>query len=216
VRIHGKAAHAGLEPERGVNALRELAEQVRVVASFGAGELTVTPTVAAAGTTSNTVPAQASFVVDARAATRAQQDDLHTRMTDLNPVLPGARVAVDGGPTSPPMEAAQARPLLTLARQVAADLGIGELRAVSVGGGSDGNFTAAIGVPTLDGLGAVGGHAHAEREHVVIAAMPRRAALLAGVIDRLVPELPTNKTLVDRCAPAGGRGRQSSTNRRSR
>ncbi|MGP3976486.1 M20/M25/M40 family metallo-hydrolase [Streptomyces sp. 8N114] len=188
VRIHGKAAHAGLEPEHGVNALRELAEQVRVVASFGTGELTVTPTVAAAGTTGNTVPADASFVVDVRAATRIQQDDLHARITGLNPVLPGARVDVNGGPTSPPMEAAQAQPVFAVAREVAAGLGLGELRGVSVGGGSDGNFTASIGVPTLDGLGAVGAHAHAEGEYVVIAEAPRRAALLAGLIDRLIRE----------------------------
>jgi glutamate carboxypeptidase len=186
VRVVGQAAHAGLEPEKGVNALLELAEQARTVATFGAGELTVTPTLGAAGTTSNTVPAAGYFHVDARAATRVQQDALHVRMTALTPVLPGAEVTVEGGPNRPPMEPGQAAGLLALARATASDLGLGDLHAVTVGGGSDGNFTAAIGTPTLDGLGAVGAHAHAEGEYAVIAEMPRRAALVAGLTARLL------------------------------
>ncbi|WP_256960523.1 MULTISPECIES: M20/M25/M40 family metallo-hydrolase [Streptomyces] len=187
VRVLGRAAHAGLEPEKGVNALLELAEQARTVASFGSGGLTVTPTLAAAGTTTNTVPAEAHFHVDARATTRAEQDALHARMAALSPVLPSASVTVEGGPNRPPMEAGQALPLLDLARLAARDLGLGDIRAVGVGGASDGNFTAGIGIPTLDGLGAVGAHAHAEGEYAVIAEMPRRAALVAGLVARLLP-----------------------------
>ncbi|WP_460066022.1 M20/M25/M40 family metallo-hydrolase [Streptomyces sp. YKOK-I1] len=182
VRVSGRAAHAGLEPERGVNAFLELAEQARTVASFGSGGVTVTPTLAAAGTTSNTVPAEGRFHVDARATTRAEQDALHARMTALTRVLPGAEVTVEGGPNRPPMEAGQATHLLDLARATASDLGLGDIRAVSVGGASDGNLTAGIGIPTLDGLGAVGAHAHAEGEYTVIAEMPRRSALVAGLI----------------------------------
>src|SRR5882757_8353619 len=173
VRVFGQAAHAGLEPEKGVNALLELAAQARTVATFGSGELTVTPTLAAAGTTSNTVPSAGWFQVDARAPTRAEQDALHVRMTALTPVTPGAEVTVEGGPNRPPMEPAQAASLLELARATASDLGLGGIRAVTVGGASDGNFTAGIGIPTLDGLGAVGAHAHAEGEYAVIAEMPR-------------------------------------------
>jgi glutamate carboxypeptidase len=186
VRIFGQAAHAGLEPEKGVNALLELAEQARTVASFGSGGLTVTPTLAAAGTTTNTVPAEGYFHVDARATTRAEQDALHARMAALSPVLPNARITVEPGPNRPPMEAGQAAHLLDLARITARDLGLGDIRAVSVGGASDGNFTAGIGIPTLDGLGAVGAHPHAEGEYAIIAEMPRRAALVAGLVTRLL------------------------------
>ncbi|MFI7241818.1 M20/M25/M40 family metallo-hydrolase [Streptomyces qinglanensis] len=187
VRISGRAVHAGLEPEKGVNALMELTAQVGAVAAFGSGGLTVTPTLATAGTTANTVPAEACFHVDARATTRAEQDVLHTRMTALSPVLPGARVTVEGGPNRPPMESNQAAHLLDLARATARDLALGSIRAVHVGGASDGNFTAGIGIPTLDGLGAVGAYAHAEGEYAVIAELPRRAALVAGLIARLLP-----------------------------
>jgi glutamate carboxypeptidase len=199
VRIHGRAAHAGLEPENGVNALLELAAQVRAVASFGFGGLTVTPTLATAGTTADTVPAEAHFHVDARATTRAEQDALHARMTALSPVLSGARVTVEGGPNRPPMEARQADHLLSLARATAQDLALGDIRAVRVGGASDGNFTAGIGIPTLDGLGAVGAHAHAEGEYAVIAEMPRRAALVAGLVAYLLPSVACDAVTATCC-----------------
>lgn len=181
IKVAGRAAHAGLEPERGVNALLELAEQARAVAAFSSGGVTVTPTLASAGTTTNTVPAEASFHVDVRATTLAEQNALHTRITTLTPVLAGATISVDGGPNRPPMEAAQANRLLALARETATDLHLGDIAATTVGGASDGNFTAGIGIPTLDGLGAVGAKAHAEGEYVIIAEMPRRAALVAGI-----------------------------------
>ncbi|MET9830770.1 hypothetical protein ABZ078_15940 [Streptomyces sp. NPDC006385] len=151
------------------------------------GTVTVTPTLAAGGSATNTVPAEGTFHVDARATTRAEQDALHQRMAALTPVLPGAALTVDGGPNRPPREASQAAHLLALARATAADLGLGHIRALSVGGASDGNITAGIGVPTLDGLGAVGAHAHAEGEYAIIAEMPRRSALVAGLTARLLP-----------------------------
>nr|WP_179382436.1 M20/M25/M40 family metallo-hydrolase [Streptomyces sp. SA15] len=135
------------------------------------------------------MPAKAHFHVDARATTRAEQDALRARMTALSPVLSGARVTVEGGPNRPPMEARQTDHLLALARATAQDLALGDIRAVRVGGASDGNFTAGIGIPTLDGLGAVGAHAHAEGEYAVIAEMPRRAALVAGLVAHLLPSV---------------------------
>ncbi|MFF8430680.1 M20/M25/M40 family metallo-hydrolase [Streptomyces sp. NPDC016566] len=188
VRISGRAAHAGLEPEKGVNALLELSTQARTVSAFGSDGLTVTPTLAVAGTTANTVPAEAYFHVDARARTRAEQDALHVRMSTLTPVLPGAEVTVEGGPNRPPMEPGQAAKLMDMAYATAMDLGLGDLRGVSVGGASDGNITAGIGIPTLDGLGAVGGHAHADGEYAVITEMPRRSALVAGLTAHLMSQ----------------------------
>jgi glutamate carboxypeptidase len=190
VRLHGRAAHAGLEPERGVNATIELAHQALVVAALGDPELgtTVTPTAARSGTTTNTVPAEASFAVDARVRTVAEQDRVDAAMQALRPVLDGARVEVLGGPNRPPLEEAMATELLARARRVASDLDLPDLTAVAVGGASDGNFTAGVGTPTLDGLGAVGGGAHADHEHVLVAPIAGRTALLARLVADLLAE----------------------------
>ena len=186
VRVTGRAAHSGLEPHKGVNALLELADQVRDIAALGSGELTVTPTLAHAGTTTNTVPAEALVHVDVRVPTLAQQEAVHARMRGLTAYRPGATVEVLGGPNRPPMEPDQGADLLRKCQEAAAKLGLGSIPAVSVGGASDGNFTAAIGVPTLDGLGAVGAHAHADGEFAEVAEMPRRAALVASLVQTLL------------------------------
>jgi len=186
VRVTGRAAHAGLEPHKGINALLELADQVRDIAALGSGELTVTPTLAHAGTTTNTVPAEALVHVDVRVPTKADQQAVHERMRGLTPYRPGATVEVMGGPNRPPMEPEQSADLLRKAREAASALGLGDIPAVSVGGASDGNFTAAIGIPTLDGLGAVGAHAHADGEFAQVAEMPRRAALVASLTEALL------------------------------
>lgn len=190
LEVRGRASHAGLEPERGVNALVELAHQVLALSALAdpAGGTTVTPTVAAAGSTTNTVPAHAEIRVDVRAATRAEQLRVDAAVRGLAPVLAGAELVAHGGPNRPPMESGQASGLLAVARRVAGGLGLPTPEAVSVGGASDGNFTAGIGVPTLDGLGAVGDHAHAEGEYVLVEAMPGRAALLAGLVAALAPD----------------------------
>jgi glutamate carboxypeptidase len=198
LEVHGRAAHAGLEPERGVNALLELAGQVRALADLAdtAAGTTVTPTVASAGTTTNTVPAHAEVRVDVRVTTRAEQDRVDAAVRALAPALPGARLTVHGGPNRPPMEPAQARVLMDAAVRVAGELGLAlPAEGVSVGGASDGNFTAGIGVPTLDGLGAVGDHAHAEGEYVLVDAMPERAALVAGLVAHLLalPPVPSRR-----------------------
>ncbi|MDT7585338.1 MAG: glutamate carboxypeptidase [Pseudonocardiales bacterium] len=188
VRVTGRAAHAGLEPAKGVNALLELADQVRDIAALGSGELTVTPTLAHAGTTTNTVPAEALVHVDVRVTSVAQQEAVDVSMRGLTAYRPGATVEVFGGPNRPPMEPAQSADLLRAVLEAAAKLGLGTIPAVSVGGASDGNFTAAIGIPTLDGLGAVGGHAHAEGEFAEVRELPRRAALVAALIESLLTD----------------------------
>jgi glutamate carboxypeptidase len=188
VRACGKAAHAGLEPERGVNATLELAHQLLAVAAIGdAGRgTTVTPTLMAAGTTTNTVPAAGQFAVDVRVRDSAEQNRVDDAMRALRPVLDGARLEVTGGPNRPPLESGASAALFARAAELAATLGLPPLTCAAVGGGSDGNLTAGVGTPTLDGLGAVGGGAHADDEHVLIAELPRRAALLVALIADLI------------------------------
>lgn len=188
IHVVGRSAHAGLEPERGINATVELAHQVLAVNALGRPEAgtTVTPTVVSAGTTTNTVPAAAVLHIDGRATEVAEQERVDAAIRRLAAVLPGAELRIDGGINRPPLEAASSASLVPLALAVADRLGIGELEGVSVGGASDGNFTAGIGVPTLDGLGADGDKAHAEGEYVKLAAMPERAALVAGMLGELL------------------------------
>lgn len=196
VAVTGRASHAGLEPERGVNAGVELARQVLAVDALGDATLgtSVVPTASAAGTTGNTVPALAAVQVDSRAWTAEEQRRVEAAMQALAPHDDRARVAVTGGINRPPMETDAAQPLFRLAGAIADALGItaesGPLQQVSVGGASDGNFTAGVGCPTLDGLGAVGGGAHADTEHAVVAEIPRRTALLAGLIRAVLDGAP--------------------------
>ncbi|MFX0576936.1 M20 family metallopeptidase [Nocardia nepalensis] len=185
VEVTGKAAHAGLEPELGVNAAVELAHQILTIADLATNDTSVTPTVLAAGTTVNTVPEYARCEVDARSWTTADLERVDRAMNALTPRLPNAVVTVSGGIDRPPFEEPIARWLYAEASSAARELGLAPLHAVRSGGGSDGNLTAAIGVPTLDGLGALGGHPHARNEHVDVNAMPERAALLAALLDRL-------------------------------
>jgi glutamate carboxypeptidase len=188
VCAYGKAAHAGLEPERGVNATLELAHQLLAVAEIGDVRrgTTVTPTLMSAGTTSNTVPAAGQFAVDVRVRDTAEQDRVDAALRALRPAQGGARLEITGGPNRPPLAPAASAALFARASELAATLGLPPLTCAAVGGGSDGNFTAGVGTPTLDGLGAVGGGAHADDEHVLIAELPRRAALLAALIAGLL------------------------------
>ncbi|MFJ4770928.1 M20/M25/M40 family metallo-hydrolase [Streptomyces uncialis] len=193
VEVLGKAAHAGLEPEKGVNAAVEAARQILAVDALaevvntshgydGSWRTTVTPTVVTAGSTGNTVPARATFQVDVRVPALAAQRQVDELLRALTARTPGASLQVRGGPNRPPLERESSAALFTLAQEAAARLGLPPLTAAAVGGASDGNFTAGAGCPTLDGLGAVGGGAHADDEHVVVDAMPVRAALLAELI----------------------------------
>ncbi|MFI7688035.1 M20 family metallopeptidase [Nonomuraea sp. NPDC049655] len=188
VLVRGRAAHAGLEPERGVNATVEVTHQVAAVAALADPALgtTVTPTRLESGTTVNTVPARARFDVDVRVRDAREQDRVDAAMRGLRPVLPGADVTVGGGPNRPPLPASASKDLFERACRLAAALGIGPLASVAVGGASDGNFTAGTGTPTLDGLGAVGGGAHADDEHVLVAELPGRTRLLTALVADLL------------------------------
>ena len=180
VVVHGRAAHAGLEPHLGVNSLIEAARQIQRIATFGdaVAGTTVTPTVVAGGTADNVVPAETRVKVDVRVTSAAERDRVESAMRSLSPMDEGARIEVLGGIGRPPMPESASASLLPVA--LAHDP---TLRAVVVGGASDGNFTAALGVPTLDGLGAVGGGAHADHEHVLVDTMAERVALLAALIE---------------------------------
>jgi glutamate carboxypeptidase len=186
--VTGRAAHAGLEPERGINALVELAAQVPVIASFGDAALgtSSTPTLARAGTTINTVPASAHLDIDVRAWTLDEQARVDRAMRSLTPTLAGAVLEVTGGVNRPPLEDRRSFALVRLAEESAEAVGIPWTGTARVGGASDGNFTGALGVPTLDGLGAVGEGAHAEGEYVDVTAMPGRVAMLRALMERIV------------------------------
>ena len=182
----GRASHAGLEPEKGINAGMALAltlPQVAALADASAGT-TVVPTVISAGTTSNTVPAEARVDIDVRARTAAELDRVDEQIRALaeNPQVEGSTTKVLGGINRPPFEPEQSAALFARATSLADEIGLPAPEGVSVGGASDGNFTAGDGIPTLDGLGAVGDGAHAEHEHAVIAEIAPRTALLAALI----------------------------------
>lgn len=179
VVVRGRAAHAGLEPEKGVNALIEAARQVLVIAGFAAPDrgTTVTPTVAHAGTADNVVPAEARIRVDCRVTDAEETARVEACFAELASIDPACRLEVMGAIGRPPMPESASADLFPLARTIDP-----AIAGVAVGGGSDGNFTAAVGVPTLDGLGAVGGGAHADHEHVIVATMPGRARLVAGIL----------------------------------
>jgi glutamate carboxypeptidase len=183
VVVCGRAAHAGLEPEKGVNALTEAARQVLTIDGFGdpAAGTTVTPTVAHAGTADNVVPAEARIRVDVRVTGSEEKRRVEAAMRGLSAVDPNAEIEVHGEIDRPPMPESASATLFPIAAEV-----MPGLVGVAVGGGSDGNFTAALGVPTLDGLGAVGGGAHADHEHVLVDTMEARAALLEGILRRLL------------------------------
>ncbi len=182
VVVQGRASHAGLEPEKGVNALVEVAHQVLAINELGRPEVgtTVTPTVASAGTADNVVPAQGRIKVDVRVESAGEKDRVEAAMAALCPVDADSTIEVSGAINRPPMPESASASLMPLAEAVAPGI-VG----YAVGGGSDGNFTAAIGVPTLDGLGAVGGGAHADHEFVVVDTMPDRARLIAALVARI-------------------------------
>ena len=185
--IEGRASHAGLEPEKGINSLVELAQlipQIVAIADETKGT-TVTPTLASSGTADNVVPALTTCAVDVRVAVPSEKPRVEAAFAQLKCMHPEARLVISGQIGRPPMHESAAAELFPIAATVATAIGLNGLDGVVVGGGSDGNFTAAVGVHTLDGLGAVGGGAHGDTEHVLVATMPERAALLAGVCQEL-------------------------------
>lgn len=182
--VTGRSAHAGIDPESGVNAVHELALQITRLLKWNDRKrgITVQANVIQGGTVTNVVPASARASIDVRVRRLADAQALNRRLRALRPILPGAKIEVTGGVNRPPMERTPAsQKLFALAQGLAAAMRI-ELNQAATGGGSDGNFTAALGIPTLDGLGAVGDGAHSPREHVQIRSLSDRAALLAGLV----------------------------------
>ncbi len=184
LKVTGRAAHAGLDPGQGVNAIVELAHQTLHLAALNNYEqgITVNVGVANGGTTSNVVPAEASAKIDFRFWKDEDGAEVEAIIRHLQPVLEGAKLELMGGINRPPMERSEKNlALYEIAKRCAAEIDI-DLQEGVVGGGSDGNFIAALGVPTLDGLGVDGAGAHAEHEHIILSDIPQRAALLTRLI----------------------------------
>ena len=184
IRVHGRASHAGVDFEKGHSAIVELSRQILEITKFtdlNRG-ITVNPGVVQGGTRTNVVAAEASVEVDIRIARSADAGELEQRFAGLRPFDPDCRLEVSGGLNRPPMERTSGTVRLwEAAHALARTIGM-DLRESATGGGSDGNFTSALGIPTLDGLGAVGEGAHAANESIVLEHLPRRIALLAGLI----------------------------------
>jgi glutamate carboxypeptidase len=182
----GRAAHAGLNPEEGVNAIEEIALQIARFSPWNQASrgITVNAGVIEGGTRTNVIPEEARALVDVRAMHAKDMRALERKFRELRPILRGAKLQIRGGFNRPPMERKNAAALYATARGLAKKMGI-LLGEACAGGGSDGNFTAALGVQTLDGLGAVGEGAHSPKENISIRALPERAALLAGLLATL-------------------------------
>ena len=178
------AAHAGGAHESGLNAIEEMAHQIIALQKLTDYEkgTTVSVGIISGGTARNTVPDRCEALVDVRAMARDEMERLTAAIMSLRPVLPRARVEVEGGFDRPPMERdARMIATFTRAREIAASHGL-TLREAGSGGASDGNYTAALGTPTLDGLGPTGDGAHSEREFVVVQSMPLSATLIAALL----------------------------------
>jgi glutamate carboxypeptidase len=187
VKVTGQAAHSGLDFEKGHSAILELAHQIRAISQLTDLKrgTTLNVGVIRGGTRTNVIAAEAMAEVDLRIAKKTDGTMMERKVCRLRAVDPKCRIEIKGGINRPPMERTkQVVALFELARTIAHDLGF-PLEEIAVGGGSDGNFTAGIGMPTLDGLGAVGEGAHAIHESIVVAELPRRAALLAGLIEAI-------------------------------
>jgi glutamate carboxypeptidase len=184
LEAHGAAAHAGSDIENGINAILEMAHQVQVIAGLGDNErgTTVNVGVISGGTRSNVVPQHCRARIDVRAMTRSEGERIRQEMEALTPFLPGARLELRGGWNRPPMERDELM-LQTFgrAREIGRALGF-DLKEGGTGGGSDANFVAQLGVPVLDGLGAIGRGAHTSDEQVEIGSLTERMALLAALI----------------------------------
>jgi glutamate carboxypeptidase len=185
--VRGRASHAGAEPEAGVSAIEELARQILRLHQMTdvARGTTVNVGVIAGGTRSNVVAASARAEIDTRAWTIEDADALEAELLNLKPVNPETDLTIEGGFERPPMERTPGTvALFQTAQAIGRRMGVTLTEGAS-GGGSDGNFTSALGVPTLDGLGVEGGGAHSVDEYIRVASLPERAALLAGLLATL-------------------------------
>ncbi|MFQ5695221.1 MAG: M20/M25/M40 family metallo-hydrolase, partial [Terriglobia bacterium] len=182
LEVTGRAAHAGIEPGQGVNAIEELAAQIVRLKKLERDGVTLNANVIEGGTRTNVIAAQARVRVDVRIARRADGPWIEKRIRSLRPVNRRAKLTVRGGINRPPLERTpEVVRLFQHAQMVARSFDM-ELEESSTGGGSDGSFTSALGVPTLDGLGGVGGGAHTAEEFVFVGKMPERACLLASLL----------------------------------
>jgi glutamate carboxypeptidase len=187
IKVTGHASHAGLDFEKGQSAILELSHQIQAVSRLTDLErgITLNVGIVRGGTRTNVVAAEAVAEVDLRIARKSDGPVMERRVKALKPVNRKCSLQIEGGVNRPPLERTkQVAALFQKAQQIAQELGF-PLSEIAVGGGSDGNFTGGLGIPTLDGLGAVGDGAHARHEHVLAAEMPRRAALLAGLIQAI-------------------------------
>lgn len=187
VRVRGVSAHAGLDFENGVSAVTELAQQLLKISEFTdlAKGTTVNAGIIRGGTRTNVVPDLAEVDIDLRVTSQKEAERLDKKFRSLKPVDKRCKVEVSGGMNRAPFERTpKVLALYQQAKELAAEIGF-ELEERSVGGGSDGNFTAGLGIPTLDGLGAVGEGAHAAHENIILSEVPRRAALLARLLETL-------------------------------
>jgi glutamate carboxypeptidase len=184
LQVEGVSAHSGLDFEKGHSAIVELSRQILRLSEMVdlKSGTTINAGKISGGTRANVVAAEASAVLDLRVKTKKELARVHRLLMSLRPFDRECRVKISGGVNRPPMErTAKVAGLYKKAVQIARELGW-ELEEAAVGGASDGNLTAALGVPTLDGLGAVGDGAHAPHEAVVVSELPKRAALLAGLL----------------------------------
>jgi glutamate carboxypeptidase len=181
--VHGRASHAGLAPQEGVNAVHELAQQIARFQKWNDPRrgISVNTDIIEGGTRVNVIAERARAVIDLRALRLADMRQLEKRLRALRPLTRGAHLEIRGGFNRAPMERKVSAALFSRAKSLAAQMGLSIGECVA-GGGSDGNLTAALGVPTLDGLGAVGDGAHSAHEHIIAKTMPQRAALLAALL----------------------------------
>lgn len=181
--VHGRASHAGLAPQEGINAIHELAQQLSRIEKWNDHRrgVTINADVIEGGTRTNVIAERARAVLDLRALRVSDMRNLERRFHALRPIHNGARLHINGGFNRPPLERKVSAALFARAKSLAKQMNV-SLGECTVGGGSDGNFTASFGVPTLDGLGAVGDGAHSSHEHVSANTMPARAALLAALL----------------------------------
>ena len=181
--VHGRASHAGLAPQEGINAIHELSRQLTRIQEwndFSRG-VTINADIIEGGTRTNVIAERARAVLDLRALRVSDMRRLERKLHALRPSLPGARLEIHGGFNRAPLERKRSAALFAKAKSLAAQIGL-TLGESTAGGGSDGNLTAALGILTLDGLGAVGHGAHSANEHIFINTMPARAALLAALL----------------------------------
>jgi glutamate carboxypeptidase len=181
--VHGRSAHAGLDPDQGINAIHELAGQIARIEKWNDPRhgVTINADLVDGGTRTNVIPDSAKVNFDLRAWRHADMRALEKRFHSLKPIRRGVKLEVRGGFDRPPLERKHSAELYTRAQSLAKQMGF-SLGEAAAGGSSDGNFTAALGVPTLDGFGAVGDGAHSAHEHVLFKTMPQRAALLASIL----------------------------------